>query len=84
MKPAPRKHPYIPCKYEIFDNFNFDLDLDFYDYLILTSYFVVVYPLALIGRLLYLPFGLVISKIKHEHTKSTSELAAQKKTGLYV
>lgn len=79
MKPVEKKYDYIPCEYEIFDNFNFDLTLNSYDYLLISCYFLVVYPLSVLGRILCLPFSMFIKKVKHEHIKGSSKLAAHKK-----
>jgi hypothetical protein len=66
MKTVVKKNLYVPSAYEVSCDFDFDLHMNFRDYLFVGFYLVFVWPLLLFGKLVTLPVLLLFRKKEEE------------------
>lgn len=74
MEPVETKYKYIPTRYETFDNFDFNLSLNFADYLFIALYCSMIFHLSLIGKLLILPFKAILGNLPEREKDSQQHI----------
>lgn len=65
------KPDYGPSAYDLSYDFDFDLELNFFDYLLLTLYLVTVFPFVLLTRFFKRTYQLFSRKTKNQTNKQS-------------